>query len=74
MAEIDKVFKIFALDPLEVNKENGNYPLQSIVPYGPKQENENAAYTWLKEYGQQNKYYVIMPIFSVKQDNDYDKS
>ncbi|MBS7565313.1 hypothetical protein KHS38_12945 [Mucilaginibacter sp. Bleaf8] len=56
-------YKIFELELDEVKKESGNFPLQSIVPYGPSHPDKQSAKAWLADNMKPDKKYVITKIY-----------
>lgn len=52
------------MDPREVARETGNYPIEYVVPFGPEHPNEFEAEEWLKENAEEGKKYVLIPVYT----------
>lgn len=61
---MNKSYKFFSMDPREVARETGNYPIEYVVPFGPEHPNEFEAEEWLKENAEEGKKYVLIPVYT----------
>ncbi|WP_276348851.1 hypothetical protein [Daejeonella sp. JGW-45] len=59
-----KTYKFISVLLSEIDKEQGNYPIQYLVPYGPEHPNESAAEKWLEDNAETDKKYILIPIYS----------
>ena len=60
-----KKYKFFSVDPAEIDLEHGNYPIQSLVPYGPEHTSESDAEEWLHEKAGVDKKYILIQVYSI---------
>jgi hypothetical protein len=64
MSKMIKSYKFFSMDPKEVDREKGNYPIQYVVPFGPEHPSEFEAEEWLKENAEDGRKYVLIPVYT----------
>ncbi len=61
-----KTYKFFSVDPSEINKEQGNYPIQYLIPSGPYHLDESLAEEWFEENAEADKKYILIPVYSIQ--------
>jgi hypothetical protein len=61
-----KYFKILQVNVADITHEEGKYPINEIIPFGPPFESKSIAKHWLKTHAAMATEYFIVSFYSLK--------
>lgn len=68
-----KYYKILQVNAEDIVHEEGKYPINEIIPFGPPFESRGIAKHWLKTQAVTEMEYFITPFYSLKSPENLQK-